>query len=91
MKYLKQTSKKKLLSRLLLFLFLQITILAVPAISQIVISGTVLDQANKSPLNDTEIIITGIDDPSISVTGQSNEQGSSVSYTHLTLPTNREV
>ena len=76
MKYLKQTSKKKLLSRLLLFLFLQITILAVPAISQIVISGTVLDQANKSPLNDTEIIITGIDDPSISVTGQSNEQGS---------------
>ena len=75
MKYLKQINKKKLLSRLLL-LFLQLTILAVPAISQIVISGTVLDQAKKSPLKDTEILITGIDNPSISVKGQSNEQGS---------------
>ena len=70
MKYLKQINKKKLLSQLLL-LFLQLTILAVPAISQIVISGTVLDQAKKSPLKDTEILITGIDNPSISVKGQS--------------------
>ena len=76
MKYFRYIYKKHLLSRLLVFLAIQLTILGVPAMSQIVISGTVSDQAKKIPLKNVKILIMSIDNLGIAITGQSNEKGS---------------